>query len=459
MTPSMRPIVYVLDDDPVFARLLKANLGKVGEFRVELFETVPECMGAVSEAPPHLLITDLHMGEVDGVEVSRRVREQFPHLPIFVVTAKGEIQTAIEAMKAGANEYLLKPINVDRLGALMRRALADTPLLEEAVEARQADRAAHSLSALIGSHPRMEETREFIRGIAPVRQVAVLLLGESGVGKNLVARSIHYTRDDQSGRFVELNCAALPDTLLEAELFGYMKGAFTDARENKPGLVEIADGGTLFLDEIGEMSLALQAKLLTFVESRRFRRLGATREREVEVRLVTATNQPLEERVRDGSFREDLYYRISTATHRLPALREMRSDIPALANRFAVELGREFGKKIEGISQPALDVLSTWPWSGNVRELRNTIERALIFADGPVLEQSDFPAAPISTGNAFGGSGPGVPLGMTLKEVEKAYIDRTVQDFDGRISDAAESLGISRKSLWEKRKRYGLIDD
>ncbi len=457
----MRPLVYVLDDDPVFAQLLKANMGKVGEFRVELFETVPACMAAISEAPPHLLITDLYMGEVNGVEVSRRVRAQHAHLPIFVVTAKGEIETAVEAMKAGANEYIQKPVNVDRLSALVRRVLEDSPLLEEAVQTRETQRATYAVSSLIGEHPRMEETREFIRGIAPVRQVAVLLLGESGVGKNLIARSIHFATPEPVGRFVELNCAALPDTLLEAELFGYMKGAFTDARENKPGLVETADGGTLFLDEIGEMSLPLQAKLLSFVESRRFRRLGATREREVEVRLVTATNQPLEERVRAGAFREDLYYRISTATHRLPALREMRSDIPALANHFARSLGKEFGKKIEGLSEAALERLSSWPWSGNVRELRNIIERALIFAQGPVLDASDFPAEPVSTGNALGsGSNPaGVPLGMTLKEVERAYIERTVEDFDGRITDAAESLGISRKSLWEKRKRYGLLED
>lgn len=452
----MRPLIYILDDDIVFAKLLKANLGNVGEFQVELFEDPLECLAAIAETPPHAVITDLYMGEVDGVEVSRRVRATNPHLPIFVVTAKGDIDTAVEAMKAGADEYLQKPINVDRLRTLILRALESRPLLEEAVAARAANRAEFAPEALIGSHPLMDRTREFVRGIGQVPQVAVLLLGESGVGKNLVARSIHYAGDDPVGRFVELNCAAVPDNLLEAELFGYMKGAFTDARENKQGLVEVADGGTLFLDEIGEMPLALQAKLLGFVESRRFRRLGATREREVSLRLVTATNQDLQARVAEGAFREDLFYRISTATYVIPPLRDLRSDIPKLADHFAREIGRSFGKRIEGVTPAALERLEEHDWPGNVRELRNVIERALIFAEGPHLKVEDLPDAfeRRSRPRAAGG----IPLGLTLRELEAKYIALTVDALDGRIGDAAESLGISRKSLWERRKRYGLMD-
>jgi len=455
----MRPLVHILDDDLVFAKLLKANLGRVGEFRIEIFESVSECFAAVSETPPHLLITDLHMPDVNGIEVSRRVRAQHPHLPIFVVTAQGEIETAVEAMKAGANEYVLKPINVDRLSTLIRKALDDAPLLAEAEAVRKSSRSTYRISSLIGEHPLMEGTREFVRGIAGLRQVSVLLLGESGVGKNLVARTIHYSGPEPHGRFVELNCAALPDTLLEAELFGYMKGAFTDARENKEGLVEAADGGTLFLDEIGEMSLQLQAKLLGFVESRRFRRLGATRDREVDLRLVTATNRPLEASVAEGAFRQDLFYRISTATHTLPPLREMVSDIPMLADHLAREIGRVFGKKIEGVTEAAAAELSTWPWRGNVRELRNILERALIFAEGPRVGLSDLPARPEASTVAWRGDEAVLRPGLTLKELEKLYIARTMEHHEGRVTEAADSLGISRKSLWEKRKRYGLLED
>jgi DNA-binding NtrC family response regulator len=452
----MRPLVYILDDDIVFAKLLKANLGNVGEFKVELFEDPLECLAAIGESPPHIVITDLYMEQLDGVEVSRRIRAMDAHLPVFVVTAQGEIETAIEAMKAGANEYLQKPINVDRLRTLILRVLERRPLLQEAVAARAASRAEFGPESLIGSHPLMERTREFVRGIGKVPQVAVLLLGESGVGKNLVARSIHYAGDEPLGRFVELNCAAVPDNLLEAELFGYMKGAFTDARENKQGLVEVADGGTLFLDEIGEMPLALQAKLLNFVESRRFRRLGATREREVDLRLVTATNQDLQARVAEGAFREDLFYRISTATYVIPPLRDIRTDIPALADHFAKEIGRNFGKRIEGVTPAALGRLEAHDWPGNVRELRNVIERALIFAEGPELVVEDLPDA--FERRSRPRTQEGIPLGLTLRELEAKYIALTVQALDGRIGDAAESLGISRKSLWERRKRYGLMD-
>ncbi len=455
----MRPSVYILDDDIVFAKLMKANLGRVGEFKIEIFNEASECLAAISETPPRLLVTDLYMDDVDGIEVSRRVRAQHPHLPVFVVTAQGEIETAVQAMKAGATEYVVKPVNVDRFATLIRRALDEAPLLAEAQEIRSARKSTYALDKLIGEHPLMGRTREFVRGIAKVRQVSVLLLGESGVGKNLVAQTIHYSGDEPHGRFVELNCAALPDTLLEAELFGYMKGAFTDARENKQGLAEVADGGTLFLDEIAEMSLPLQAKLLGFVESRRFRRLGATREREVDVRLVTATNRPLEESVAAGEFRQDLFYRISTATHTLPALREMKEDIPLLADHFSRQLGREFGKGIEGVSDAAKARLEEWPWYGNVRELRNTLERALIFAEGHVIGVDDLPRDPVSSTAPVGGQGggSGLPTGLTLKELERAYLEQTLDRIDG-IGDAADELGISRKSLWEKRKRYGLMD-
>jgi transcriptional regulator with PAS, ATPase and Fis domain len=287
----------------------------------------------------------------------------------------------------------------------------------------------------------------------------VLLLGESGTGKNLVARAIHYSSPHSTGRFVEINCSALPPTLLEAELFGYKKGAFTDAREAKRGLIEVADGGTLFLDEIAELSPELQAKLLNVLESRRFRRLGGTEELEVALRLVTATNRDLEQLVATGAFRSDLYYRVGVASVTLPPLRDIKTDIPLLANHFREAFSTEFKKRVESIDPAALKALQAWRWPGNVRELRNVIERAMIFTEGSVLKRSDLP---LLGQRASGAAAPRtttfqVPKGLTLADAEREYIRHTLEETSGNIQRAAELLGISRKNLWEKRKKYGLL--
>ncbi|KPK65544.1 MAG: hypothetical protein AMS21_04415, partial [Gemmatimonas sp. SG8_38_2] len=319
-----------------------------------------------------------------------------------------------------------------------------------------------SVRAILGKHPRVEEVRQFVRRVADIPRPTVLLLGESGTGKNLVARAIHYSSPHSQGRFVEINCSALPSQLLEAELFGYQKGAFTDARESKRGLIEVADSGTLFLDEIGDLPPELQAKLLNFLESRQFRRLGGTEEIEVSQRLVTATNRDLEDAVRKGDFRADLFYRISVATHSLPALRDIKGDLPLLANHFRDVFNAEFRKEVAQISAKALEVLSDWDWPGNVRELRNVIERAMIFADSTELQVSDLPELGTvdiggSTQADHGDAFP-IPKGIALTDVEKEYIQHTLADCDGSVQRTAETLGISRKNLWEKRKKYGLLD-
>jgi DNA-binding NtrC family response regulator len=375
------------------------------------------------------------------------------------LTAQGRIDSAIEAVRAGASEYLLKPVNVTELAMMIRKAMEVRPLVEEAVTHRKRDRERYSVDAILGEHPLIQEVRSFIRGIGPARRASVLLLGESGTGKNLAARAIHLADSSAAGQFVELNCAALPPALLEAELFGYMKGAFTDARENKPGLVEIADRGTLFLDEIGEMPVELQVKLLNFLESQRFRRLGGTSEREVEVRIVTATNRDLNSLMAGGRFREDLFYRIATATHTLPPLREIASDIPLVAHRFGTDVARELGKPFRGLTPAAQKRLQGWQWPGNVRELKNVMERALIFASSPMLDVVDLPPLDrlISKGDDTPpGEGVLLPLGLSLPQVEGEYIRRTMKAHDGKVQEAADALGISRKSLWEKRKRLNL---
>ncbi|UCF18741.1 MAG: sigma-54-dependent Fis family transcriptional regulator [Gemmatimonadota bacterium] len=460
----MIPKVYILDDDLTYAKLLAANLGKSGRFRNEVFAAPEEFFTRHTEEPPDAVITDLVMPDISGIEVTRRLRQSDPHLPIFVLTAYAELETAIEALKAGANDYLRKPVNMDELTTLLSRALDERPLREEAATIQKTRENEFSLRAILGKHAEIEKLREFVQRIAKIPRPTVLLLGESGTGKNLVAQTIHYSSPDSTGRFVEINCSALPAQLLEAELFGYKKGAFTDARESKRGLIEVANGGTLFLDEIGDLSQELQAKLLNFLESRRFRRLGGTEEIEVSQRVITATNRNLEEAVRAGTFRSDLYYRISVATHRLPPLREIKTDLPQLAEHFREVFNREFRKQVARISPEALQLLAAWDWPGNVRELRNVIERAMIFADGSELKTSDLPelrtvALEVTAGGQLiDPDSFGISKGLTLAAAEREYIRQTLAEYDGSVQRAAEVLGVSRKNLWEKRKKYGLLD-
>jgi len=459
----MIPKVYILDDDLTYAKLLAANLGKAGRFRNEVFDNHQALFDRRSEEPPDAVITDLVMPGFSGIEVTRRLRASDPHLPIFVLTAHGDMETAIEALKAGANEYLTKPVNMDELTTLLQRALDERPLREEVASIQKVRQEEFSVRAILGQHPRIEEARAFVRRVAEIPRPTVLLLGESGTGKNLVARAIHYSSPHSAGRFVEINCSALPSQLLEAELFGYQKGAFTDARESKRGLIEVADGGTLFLDEIGDLSRELQAKLLNFLESRRFRRLGGTDEIEVSQRIITATNRDIEASVRRSEFRADLYYRVSVATHELPPLREIKDDLPLLADHFREVFSREFRKQVSRISPEVLKTLQDWDWPGNVRELRNVIERAMIFADDTQLTPTDLPdlgsieievePAELEVGDAFR-----IPTGLTLAEAEKEYIRQTLEACGGSVQRAAEFLGISRKNLWEKRKKHGLLD-
>jgi len=456
----MVPRIYILDDDETFAKVLAINLGQAGTFRTEIFKTCQELIDRRAERPPHAVITDLVMPDVDGIEVTRRLRKIDPLLPIFVLTAYGEMETAIEALKAGANEYLTKPVNIDELTTLVRRALAEQPIREEAASLAQTRKQSFSADAILGDHPLIREVRQFVHRVAQIPHPSVLLYGESGTGKNLCAKAVHYSSPHSTGRFVEINCSALPPQLLEGELFGHQKGAFTDAKESKRGLIEVANGGTLFLDEIGDLSAELQAKLLNFIESRQFRRVGGTEEIDVTLRIITATNRNLEELVREGSFREDLYYRIRVATHTLPPLRAIKDDLPVLAEHFREFFNREFRKDVSAISPATTDLLRQWDWPGNVRELRNVIERAMIFADGTSLEPSDLPTFGIR--DAVVGASPATversTFGLSFADMEKEHIRLTLAACDGSVQQAAKILGVSRKTLWEKRKKHGLLD-
>ncbi|HEX8211027.1 MAG TPA: sigma-54 dependent transcriptional regulator [Longimicrobium sp.] len=449
----MNPTIFIIDDDPDQVALVTAQLERSRRFVTKGFTRPEEALDEIRAEAPDAVVCDLVMPSMDGITFTRRVREFAPSLPVIIATARGTEGDAETALQAGATDFVTKPIEPKALETRIRRALEQVPAQEllTSVTAAKFDR-----HGIVGSHPLVQEVRNFVDQVASVGQISALLLGESGTGKNLVARAIHGASGQAARRFVEVNCAALPAQLLEAELFGYERGAFTDARQTKRGLVEVADGGTLLLDEIGSMPLELQAKLLSFLESRTFRRIGSTQEQSVTLRVVAATNVDLASDARAGRFREDLFYRLNVASQVLPSLRHIRSDIPEVARHFTKRAAEYFGKQVPAIDAAGVQRLQAHDWPGNARELRNVIERSMIFSRGPVMQIGELAsagAAPAAVTNALQ-----VPRGLTLDEVERMYIESTLRDLGGSVSAAAEQLGISRKVLWQRRKKHGMPD-
>lgn len=449
----MNPTVFIIDDDPDQLALVTAQLERTRRFATKGFLRAEDALDDLAIEPPDAIVCDLVLPGMDGIEFTRQLRESQHTLPVIIATARGTEGDAERALKAGANDFVTKPIEPRSLVTRITRCLEQVPAQEFLSNAAKAKFDPHGI---IGSHPLVQQVRDFVDNVGAVANVSALLLGESGTGKNLVARAIHAAGGSALLRFVEINCAALPGSLLEAELFGYEKGAFTDAKQTKKGLVEVADGGTLFLDELGSMPLELQAKLLTFLESRTFRRIGATREMPVSLRVIAATNADLAAEVQRGTFREDLYYRLNVASQTLPPLRTIRSDIPEIARHFAKRAAEYFGKPPVDIAPEGIERLQKHDWPGNARELRNIIERSLIFSRDPLIriaELAPSAAAPPATDSAL------IPRGLSLEEVERRYIDLTLRELGGNVTAAASQLGVSRKVLWQRRKRHGLSDD
>jgi DNA-binding NtrC family response regulator len=449
----MNPTIFILDDDPDQVALVTAQLERSRRFVTKGFTRPSELLEELRSEPPDLVVCDLVMPGMDGIALTRRVREMMPALPVIIATARGTEGDAEAALQAGATDFVSKPIDPKALETRIRRALEQAPAQEllTSVTAAKFDR-----HGIVGQHALVQEVRNFVDQVASVSQVSALLLGESGTGKNLVARAIHGASGQAGKRFVEVNCAALPANLLEAELFGYERGAFTDARQTKRGLAEVADGGTLFLDEIGSMPLELQAKLLSFLESRTFRRIGATQEQRVSLRVVAATNADLAGEARAGRFRDDLFYRLNVASQALPPLRAIRSDIPEIARHFTKRAAEYFAKPVPGVDPAGLQRLQRYDWPGNARELRNVVERAMIFSRGPLLEIGELSTASSPAAAADPNAVP-VPRGITLDEVERLYIEATLAELGGSVNAAAEQLGVSRKVLWQRRKRHGIL--
>ena len=454
--------IFVVDDDPKIGELFAKVLGRDGYATKGFTSAEPLLQDIDDGTAPDLVLTDLMMPDVSGMELIEALRERGLTIPVIVMTAHSSVQTAVEAMRLGAFHYLQKPVNLEEMRALLAKALDLYEDKKELQEIKKTRKKQHSVGKIIGTSAEVDKVRETIEMLKDIPNTTVLVRGETGTGKNLVAQTLHYASKWSGGRFMEINCAALPDNLLESELFGYEKGAFTDARAAKPGLLEVADGGTLFLDEIDSMSLPLQAKLLSFLESRQFRRLGGTDSIKVTTRIVCATNANLQERVAEKEFRKDLLFRINVVSLELPPLRRMGEDALQIADKVASGYADEFGKSFDGFTEAAQDKLLAHDWPGNVRELRNVLERALIFAQRATLDagdlvlmKSDFDGEATSDADTFR-----FRAGASLEDLEYEYIKHTLaNNRNSSYADVAKTLGISKKTLWEKRKRYNLDEE
>jgi DNA-binding NtrC family response regulator len=379
-----------------------------------------------------------------------------------MMTAYGTVESAVQAMKLGAFDYLTKPVNLDELTVVVQKALETTRLRREVHRLRSQQREIHGDIQIIGDSGAMRYVLDLVRKISTSQATTVLLEGESGTGKNVVAKAVHYGSPRADRPFVNITCSALTETLLESELFGHERGAFTDAKTQKKGLLEVADGGTAFLDEIGEMGLAMQAKMLRFLEEKTFKRVGGTRDLHVDVRIIAATNRDLENAVAEGRFREDLYYRLKVIPIRLPALRERREDIPSLVRHFLDHFNQELRKNTLGIDTEAMDRMMAYDWPGNIRELRNVIERIMILETKERIGLQDLPlelqeqAAP---GSAVAPAGAAeVPVGsMTLEQMEREAIRKALEQAGNNQVQAAKLLGVSRDTLRYRMKKFGLL--
>ena len=414
-----------------------------------------DALEKVTTFRPAIVITDLVMPRLDGIGLLRALQSQGADVTTLLLTAQGSVETAVEAMKEGAYDYLTKPIDIQRLKILLDKIVERLETLREVKALRRQLREHGTFGPMIGNSPEMRKIYQVIEQAAPTG-ASVLISGESGTGKELVAQAIHRLSPRASFSFVAINCAAIPETLLESEIFGHERGAFTGARDRRPGCFELADRGTLFLDEIGEMTPATQVKLLRVLQERTFRRLGGRTEQSVDVRVLAATNLDPVEAVRKGKLREDLYYRLNVFTPRLPALRERKEDLPLLIQAFINEFNTRNQKAIAGVDHQAMRLLEQYAWPGNVRELRNVIERATILASGPFIEPRHLPPALADEPASQHQHVVALPPGTTVEEAERRLIMMTLDHTRDNKTRAAEILGISLKTLHNKLNRLRL---
>src|ERR1700677_1188991 len=450
------PTILIVEDEAKMRRLLELNLGEDG-FSTLFAGDAETALKLLRENAINLVVTDLKLPGMNGLEFLQTIKRQNASLPVVVMTAFGSVEPAVEAMKAGASDYVLKPFSLSEMRMVIHKELDVHNLREENRSLREALGKRYEHPNVVARSTKMQEVLATVDRVAPTNST-VLLGGESGVGKDLIARAIHEKSRRAAGPFIKINSTAIPENLLESELFGYEKGAFTGATASKPGKFELADKGTLFLDEIGDVPAATQVKLLRVLQERSFERLGGTRTLKVDVRLVAATNRDLRAALEEGTFRQDLYYRLNVVAIDIPPLRQRKEDIPDLANLFISRFAGDSGKPIENITPEAMQVLVNYHWPGNVRELQNIIERACALAKGVVLKVEDI-HLDVRPARAMNGADNFLPEGMTLEQWEDEMIRESLRRAHGNKSQAARLLGLSRNALRYRLSKIGISDE
>ncbi|HSQ58866.1 MAG TPA: sigma-54 dependent transcriptional regulator [Acidobacteriota bacterium] len=438
--------VLVVDDEFSMRDSLVHWFEKDG-YRTGSAENAVEALRRLEEESWDAILLDIKMPGMDGLELQRRIHEVDPELPIIMITAFASVESAVQALKAGAFDYVTKPIDPDELSHLVQRAVERRRLRRENIQLREKVDQLATPAAIVGASGPMAQVMELVRSVAET-DTTVLIRGESGTGKELIAQTIHANSRRRYFPIVPVNCGSVPESLLESELFGHEKGAFTGAQYRRKGKLEMADGGTLFLDEIGTISLPMQVNLLRVLETKEFTRVGGAKPVRVDFRVIGATNQDLEQQVKDGTFREDLYFRLNVVTIALPPLRERRQDIPLLAHHLLTKYSQEMNRPFTGFDPAAMDLLVRYDWPGNVRELANAVERALVVGHAPTVRAEDLPVRLNER------TGP--PMGDSLADVEQAQIRLILERTGGNVTRSAEILGIDRVTLYNKIKKYGL---
>jgi DNA-binding NtrC family response regulator len=445
--------ILIIDDDPAMVSVISDICQERGHQTVA-YSSGAKAIENLASHSPQLVISDLRMDKVGGLDILRECREVLPQTPVILITAFAKVESAIEAMKLGAYDYITKPFKVDELQLTIQRALDNQSLVRENRNLRQVVKRTSSFDNIVGLSPRMDEVYNLLRKVADTDST-ILIQGESGTGKELVARALHFNSNRQHLPFVAINCSALPENLLESELFGHKKGAFTGAVSDKVGLFEEAEGGTIFLDEVNSMAQPLQTKLLRVLQERQIRRVGETKSMPINVRVLAATNEPLQDKIKVGGFREDLYYRLAVIPIEMPALRERPEDVPLLVSHFLQKNAAQTGTEPKKIDQKALDLLATYRWPGNVRELENAIERACALCEEGMIRPADLPPQVVRQVSAASQEHSGeLPVGQTLddyiSEQERRYIEETIRFHAGNREKAAKTLGISMATLYRK---------
>ena len=447
----MKFTLLIIDDEKNIREGLAANF-ELEDYNVKTASTGEEGLALIEKGDIDLVITDLRMPGISGEQVLAKVSSETPGIPVIILTGHGSIDSAVDAMRHGAYDFLTKPLNLDQLSLIVKRALEGREMSLQHQELKKELEDSNALKGMIGTSPAMQRVQQLIKKVADTR-ANVLITGESGVGKELVANAIHNLSSRKDKSFIKVHCAALSETLLESELFGHEKGAFTGAEKMQKGRFELAHGGTIFLDEIGEINQNVQIKILRVLQEKKFERVGGEQTIEVDVRIVAATNRNLEEEVKAGRFREDLYYRLNVIHIQVPPLRERKEDIPLLVSSFLQEFNSENGKDIKTVDKRAKSALFNYNWPGNIRELRNCMEAAVVMCSGDEISVEDLPPT-VSSGSS--GENCVIPLGISLEEAEKIIIQETLLANANNKTRTAEILEIGRKTLQRKLAEWGI---